>query len=562
MIKGSFSANSIYLDLTIITFIMIVAMSFYGIPTLFSPDEGRYAEIAREIVVNRQYIVPYLDGVIYFEKPPLMYWIFALSLKIFGMNEWAVRLPNPFLSLIGIWLVYISCIIVYKSRSIARWSAIISGTSLLYLGTARYLNLDAGVNFFITVTMLCFWISRQYKKKLSNNLWLLNSFIFAGLAVMSKGLIGIIFPMIIIGVWSIITCQRKILGDIRLYLGLCIVAIISVPWIISVNNKHPGFWYYYLIIQQILRYLTDEQSRQMSTTIYFSIIIIGFFPWCGFLPQGIKRVITRRCNNCKNSINDWFLLTWGGSIILFFGFSHSMLIGYLMPIIIPFSILIVRYIDSIIGKKSLIPNTTKLSIILTLILFSIIAIGFIIIPFIPKFSIFFIQIACYYWPAAIICILVVFLGYRFLYKNNLKSIMILFTIAMTIIVNLGFCGAEYLAQKSVKSLIKILLPLLEKNSNAIVANYGEYFYDSQFYLNRLTWIIDNFGELKSTSKMPNSGAKDRLYSSKKFWPIWKNSHHRIFILINKKEYNNYFLSGKQNGFLLGKTPKYFLLYNH
>jgi 4-amino-4-deoxy-L-arabinose transferase-like glycosyltransferase len=549
----------IWSDLLIITLIMAIGLSLYGVPVLFSPDEGRYAEIAREMLANHQYIVPYLDGVIYFEKPPLMYWLVALSLKIFGLNEWAARLPNPLLSLIGVWLVYIASIIVYKSRRVALWSAIISGTSLLYLGTARYLNLDAGIAFFITATMLCFWVSQQYNKNLKSHLWIFAAFAFAGLAVMTKGLIGIVFPMMIVGLWSIITCQWKILQDIRLYLGLIIVAIIAVPWIIAVNNYHPEFWYYYIVVQQILRYVTDEQGRQMTKLLYFGIAIIGFFPWFGFLPQAIQQVMTQ-WKTRHSSANNWFLLIWGGSILLFFAFSQSILTGYLMPIIVPFSILIARYLDTIINQTKL-PYTAKLSIIAALILFAILAIGFIIIPFIPQFSMFFIEIACYYWPAAIIAILVVIFGGRWLCQNDLKSIMLLFTAAMAIIVNLSFCGAEYLAQKTVKPLTTILLPLLKTHPNAIVANYGEYFYDGQFYLNRLTWIVDNPGELAETSKMANSGAENSLYHSEEFWPIW-DSNNRVFVFMDKDDYRNHFVSGKQKGYLLGQTPKCFLLTNH
>ena len=539
---------------------MVIGLSLYGIPVFFSPDEGRYAEIAREMLVTHQYIVPHLDGVMYFEKPPLVYWLTALSLKVFGLNEWGARLPNPLLSLMGVWLVYIAAIIVYKSRQIALWSAIISGSSLLYLGTARYLNLDAGIAFFITATMLCFWISRQYKNNtLTSHLWLIAAFVFAGLAVMTKGLIGIVFPVMIIGLWSIIVGQWAILRDIRLYLGLIIVAVIAIPWIIAVNNHHPEFWYYYVVVQQILRYATDEQGRQMTKLIYFGIAVIGFFPWFGFLPQAITQVIAKwkLRHNCPD---DWFLLIWGGSILLFFAFSKSILIGYLMPIVVPFSILIVRYMDNIIDQIEL-PRSAKLSVIAALIIFSILAIGFIIIPFMPQFSMFFIEIACYYWPAAIIAIVTVVFGCKWLSQNNLKSIMLLFTAAMAIIINLGFCGAQYLAQKTVKPLATILLPLLKTHPNAIVANYGEYFYDGQFYLNRLTWIVDNPGELAPTAKMPNSGAENSLYHAETFWPIWE-SNQRIFMFADKDDYRNYFLSGKQSGYLLGQTPKCFLLTNH
>ncbi len=539
---------------------MAFALCLYGIPVLFTPDEGRYAEIAREMLVNHQYLVPHLDGVIYFEKPPMIYWLTALSLKIFGLNDWSARLVNPVLSILGLLLTYIVCRIVYQKRRIVLFAALISGTSLLYVGAARYLNLDAGVSFFITATMLCFWASRQYQaRQWQSHLWLLAAFIFSGLAVMTKGLIGIVFPMMIIGLWSIITGRLRVLTDIRLYLGLIVVAVISVPWIIAVNNVHHEFFYYYVIVQQILRYITDEQGRQMSKFAYFGIFIIGFFPWFGFLPQAFKQVFCRWKVRQQYS-DDWFLFIWGASILLFFAFSKSILIGYLMPIIVPFSILIACHLDKIIDQDT-ITKATKFSIGAALILFFIMAIAFIILPFIPDFSMYFSQIAAFYWPAALISGICAIWGWRLLRRDNLKEIMLLFIATMAIIVNLGWSGSQYFAQKTVKPLTTMVKPLLKQYPDAIVANYGGYFYDGQFYLNRLTWIVGFEGELRITAQMANSGASKTLKTAAEFWPLW-HSQRRVFVFMDKNNYNQFFASGQQKGILLGQTPKRFLLTNH
>ncbi len=548
-------------DLLILSLIMAVALCLYGVPVLFTPDEGRYAEIAREMIVNNEYVVPHLDGVIYFEKPPMIYWLTALSLKFFGFNIWAARLPNPILSIIGVLFVYVVCRIVYQKRRVALWSALVSGTSILYLGGARYLNLDAGVAFFITVTMLSFWASRQYKQKSwTNNLWLLNAFIFSGLAVMTKGLIGIVFPMMIIGLWAIIVGKFRLLLDYRLYLGLVIVVLISIPWIIAVNSEHPEFFHYYVVVQQILRYATDEQGRQMSKFAYFGIFIIGFFPWFGFLPQVFKSVLTKWRTRREHE-NEWFLFVWGVSILLFFAFSKSILIGYLIPIVVPFAILIARRLDKILNDVKL-KKSTKASVIVALVFFAAIAIAFVILPFIPQFSMFFLKIAVYYWLGAVVAIITAIMGCIYLKRDNLKTIMLWFVAAMMIILNLGWSGSQYFAQKTVKPLTNIVAPLLKAYPNAIVANYDGYFYDAQFYLDRLTWIVANEGELANTARMSNSGADKTLRTAEQFWSVWK-SDQRVFVFTDANNYNLYFKKSQPyQGYLLGETPKRFLLTNH
>lgn len=548
-------------DLLLITIIMAIALCLYGLPVLFTPDEGRYAEIAREMVVNHQYIVPHLDGVIYFEKPPMIYWLTALSLKIFGFNIWAARLPNPVLSIIGVWFVYIVCRIVYQKRRVSLWAALITGTSILYLGGGRYLNLDAGVAFFLTITMLSFWASRQYRQtSWQANIWLLNAFIFSGLAVMTKGLIGIVFPMMIIGLWALIVGKYRLLLDYRLYLGLIVVLIISVPWIVAVNNEHPEFFHYYVIVQQILRYATDEQGRQMSKFVYFGIFIIAFFPWFGFLPQVFKSVFTK-FKTRKRHENEWFLFVWGMAILLFFAFSKSILMGYLIPIVTPFAILIARRIDKILNESRL-RKSTKASIIVALVFFIIIAIAFVILPFIPNFAMFFGEIAGFYWPAAIVSLITAIAGFIYLKRNNLKVIMLWFVCAMMIILNLGWSGSQYFAQKSVRPLTNVVAPLLKSYPHAIVANYGGYYYDAQFYLDRLTWIVANEGELANTAKMPNSGADKTLRTADQFWPVWR-SDRRVFVFTDENNYNAYFKAGQPyQGYLLAETPKRFLLTNH
>ena len=542
-------------DIIVLICIMSAGFCLYGIPVLFSPDEGRYAEIAREMVFDNQYLVPYLDGIIYFEKPPLMYWLSAFFLKIFGLNSWSARLPNPIFSVLGVIFIYITCFKIFHSRFIGFWAALICGTSLLYIGGGRYLNLDTSVAFFITSAMLSYWLSFNT----NNSIWLYLSFCFMGLAVMSKGLIGFILPTLGIVTWIVIIGNYKLLLDYRLILGTVIVCIISVPWMIAVNHIHSKFIYYYIFVQHFMRYMTDQENRQMNKLVYCAIAYLGFFPWLNFLPQSFSYVIKKWRNRAKNK-NFWFPFSWGVSIFIFFLFSKSILIGYLIPVVAPFSILIAIHLRKIISFKDF-KVSTWTSIFLTLVIIFILAIGSFILPFFFRESEYFINIIYCFWTISICCFFNFFIGIILLKRKKLKVILLSFILLMIFIINIGWVGGEYLANKSVKPLTDIVKPLLRDYPNAIVANFGEYFYDTQFYLRRLTWIVGNSGELGNTAKMKNSSIEKMLYSVEEFLKVW-DGKQRIFVLMNIDSYNVYFKSNYKKGILLGKSDKIVLMTNH
>ena len=206
MTQDSLLQKQTLIDILILTGLMVIAFFSYGMPSLFPPDEGRYANIAREMLAHHQYLIPHLDGVIYFEKPPLIYWLTAFMIHLFGHSQWAVRLINPLLSLIGVWFTYIVCRIAY-TRRIALLAAVIAGTSFLYLAIGRMLTLDCGVAFFLNICLLSFLASMQYQPGWKKTLWLWLAYAAAGAAVMTKGLIGILFPIMIIGLWVLFQNQ-------------------------------------------------------------------------------------------------------------------------------------------------------------------------------------------------------------------------------------------------------------------------------------------------------------------------------------------------------------------
>ncbi|OGT40197.1 MAG: hypothetical protein A3F12_07995 [Gammaproteobacteria bacterium RIFCSPHIGHO2_12_FULL_38_14] len=324
---------------------------------LFVPDEGRYAEIAREMVATHDYIIPHLNGIQYFEKPILFYWMTALAIKLFGLNIWSVRSVNACLAWLGILWTYFTARQLYD-RKTGLLSAFIMGTSLLYFVMARMVSLDLSVTVFLSISLYAILLNRQNPKQ-HYYLWIAS--ISSAAAVLTKGLIGIVFPILIVSIWLMIS---KSPGIKRSQLLICsfIFLVITLPWHLLAAIKHHEFFYYYFIYQQFLRYTTPGIGHLQPNWFFIPIILIGFLPWSIFLLQTLIHHFHR-----KQPVDIFFLL-WIGIVFVFFSFSKSKLIPYILPIFPPLAILTAHYLTSknVLGKK----NTILLSLLSILLCLS------------------------------------------------------------------------------------------------------------------------------------------------------------------------------------------------
>ncbi|WP_234393510.1 ArnT family glycosyltransferase [Francisella noatunensis] len=135
---------------------MVVAFCMYGVANFYVPDETRYSEVAREMLANHNFIVPYIDGIIFFHKPPLVYWITCIFMSIFGENTWGARLVNPVLLGICLIFTYIAVRKVLDCRQTALLSVGVSLSTVLFLFVGRYLNMDLAIAVFLNMTMLSY----------------------------------------------------------------------------------------------------------------------------------------------------------------------------------------------------------------------------------------------------------------------------------------------------------------------------------------------------------------------------------------------------------------------
>ncbi|ODN42278.1 ArnT family glycosyltransferase [Piscirickettsia litoralis] len=268
-------------DLFIAVLIIIFYILFYAGHPLFSPDEGRYAEIGREMLASHQYIIPYLDNIPYFEKPPLMYWLVSFSQYLLGITTASARLPVVLIAIFGIISTYRFTRTIYDRRTGLLTAGILS-TSLVYYCLGHYLTLDMPLAVWLSCSLFSFLLVIKHS---DNHLWpyrryaLTSGYFFIAMAIMTKGLVGFVFPCMIIGLWIILHWRWGLIKKFALFRGLIFVAVLIVPWHVLIYQKYHNFISYYIIDQQILRYSTHIAGRSMPITFYLITVIASTFPW-------------------------------------------------------------------------------------------------------------------------------------------------------------------------------------------------------------------------------------------------------------------------------------------
>ncbi|MDP8263153.1 MAG: glycosyltransferase family 39 protein [Candidatus Ancaeobacter aquaticus] len=293
---------------------------------LWYKDEGRYAEIPREMVATGDYIAPHLNYVKYFEKPVLCYWMTALSYKAFGVNEFAARFPMALLGLITICAVYLFGKEFFGEREGFLSTLILLATIGFYL-VNRYVVLDGPFTCFFTVSMCLIWAGYR-KNRLS---YCLLAYASMGCAVLTKGLIGVVLPVLIVGSYILVTRKWNVVKKLCIVRGVLVFCAVTVPWFYMVTRAHPEFFNFFFIQEHFLRYLTDAAGRQEP--FYFFLIIgsIFFAPWTVFVPVAIKKLFQIKDENVKSTLI--FLNIWWVAILVFFSLSQSKLPPYILPMV-------------------------------------------------------------------------------------------------------------------------------------------------------------------------------------------------------------------------------------
>lgn len=262
---------------------------------LYTPDEPRYAEIARELIVHGDWVVPKLNNLVYFEKPIMGHWLNALSLKAFGENVFAVRFSSAFLALctalmLG-WFVR-----RFADRRLAYMTATIYLTSGLVFGVGTYAVLDTPLNFFLTGTLIAFFCASEREKWDHAKIgYLAMAGAFCGGAFLTKGFLAFGIPGSVILVFLLWQKRWKSIFTLP-WIPLLFVILTAAPWAVMVHLRDGDFWHYFFWVEHVQRFTGEKASAQAAASsqhpqpwwFFIPIIVAGALPWAFLLPQIIK----------------------------------------------------------------------------------------------------------------------------------------------------------------------------------------------------------------------------------------------------------------------------------
>jgi len=313
----------------------VLFLTGLGAAPLIDPDEGRYAEIPREMLVRGDFVTPTLNYVKYFEKPPLLYWVNAGSMAIFGQNEFAARLPSALSGLFTVLLTYLAGRRLFNRRT-AVTGALILGSCAAFLFQSRIILTDMLLTFCLSAALFSFLLAVRSSERHRTNLYRL-FFICCGLAVLTKGLIGIVLPGGIIFWYLLLGRRWQILKEIPWFSGLLLFALVTVPWFILVSQANPEFPHFFFIREHFQRYTSTIHRRSQPFWFFLPILLLTMLPWSFFLPGSLGKAWQQRHSDRGTTL---FLLLWPLVIILFFSLSSSKLIPYILPTFPPLSLLV------------------------------------------------------------------------------------------------------------------------------------------------------------------------------------------------------------------------------
>ncbi|WP_288387425.1 glycosyltransferase family 39 protein [uncultured Acinetobacter sp.] len=295
------------------------------------PDEGRYADISRHMFESGDWLVPRLDGLPFIHKPPMLHWLSSIAMHIFGVHVWVVRLVPVLaasLLLIGTYLF----VRKYLSQKIAELSILMMATNLLFFGSSQYVNHDLLLATGITLSVFCLVDFSLCNRKTM----LFLGYFFAAAAFLTKGLIGILIPGMILLPWLLYTRQYKRIPAFFNPFALLFLAALTLPWLYQMQQIYPDFLHYFFIDQQFNRFHSNQFNNKQSWFFYLVILLVSLLPWLLTLRwTGLRTMLQQQRLNPVGQLLIWWLV----SVVIFFSIPPSKLAGYILPALTPLIIL-------------------------------------------------------------------------------------------------------------------------------------------------------------------------------------------------------------------------------
>ena len=332
--------NDYFNIIALLTVSSLLFMFNLGGYPLFDPDEAIHAQIAKTIVDTGNWITPTFNGQNFYDKPILYFWMNAASFSLFGVSEFAARLPAAVFGILGVILTYFIGKNLFD-RATALLSGLILTTSFEYIILSRIVVHDITLAIAITASLLFFYLGYNTQ----NKKWIyhLPLYVFLGIGSLAKGPIGILLPAGIIFLFLSLSRELRELKKMGLWWGIPLTLLVASPWYVLIAIKNPDYLYYFFINQNIDRFLSPYARHAAPFYFYIPILVGGILPWTFFLIQAIGHMIPRRFTDLNEKKEMMFLMCWLAVIFLFFSVASSKLITYILPVFPSVALMLGKY---------------------------------------------------------------------------------------------------------------------------------------------------------------------------------------------------------------------------
>ncbi len=310
----------------------IIWFTQLGYRDLIEPDEGRYAEIPREMVATGDWVTPRLNGFKYFEKPVLQYWATAAAYRLFGDTTTTARLWPALTGFLGaLWAGFLG--LRLYGRAAGFYAFLISISSLLYIIDGHYLVLDMSLAVFLFVGVGCLVLAQRSRDDAAIRCnWMLTGWIALALATLSKGLIGVVLPAVTVVVYSLWARDWVLWRQLHIVKGLAAFLLVAAPWFVAVSLANPEFPQFFFIHEHLHRYTSTVHEREGGYWYFVPVFLLGVFPWVAVaLASLIRPGFSSRSQGVAGFDTERFLWSFALVVFVFFSAGQSKLPSYILP---------------------------------------------------------------------------------------------------------------------------------------------------------------------------------------------------------------------------------------
>ena len=312
-----------------VTLLLVVWFANLDARRLIRPDEGRYAEIAREMAATGDFVTPRLNGIKYFEKPPLQYWATATAFRALGPDEWTARLWPALTGVLALLVVWRAGRRVF-GESAGDLAGLI-GAAMLWMAANGHLNtLDMGLTGFLTAALGAFLAAqREGLPVRQRRAAMALAWAACALAVLSKGLVALVLPGGAIALYLLVSRDWRLLARLHLLAGALIVLALCAPWFVAVARANPEFAHFFFVHEHFERFLTPVHRREEPWWYFLPLLLAGALPWTRLALRAVWGAWQFDRGAFRPRL---FLLAWIAFTVLFFSASKSKLPSYILPV--------------------------------------------------------------------------------------------------------------------------------------------------------------------------------------------------------------------------------------